>query len=375
MNEFAGRSTADEPPLHERIKTAARQSGFELVGIAPAITPEGIHHFLDWLEQGYAGEMEYLTRRAAAYDHPRHVMDGARSVVMLGMQYSAQQAAAPQNSGKPPLREDIADSEAGPTGVPARVARYALGRADYHDVIRERLKQLANAVKQVAPDCKTRGIVDTAPLLERDFARLAGLGWFGKNTMHINKQRGSWFFLAALLLDLELEYDAPHTSSHCGTCTRCLDACPTDAFVAPYVLDARRCISYLTIEHRGPIAGDLRPQIGDWIFGCDVCQEVCPWNRKAPPAVEPAFQPDRELSSIDAITFLTISGTEFQQRFGHTPLARPGRAGMARNAAIVAGNSGNASAIPALTFALNDPEEIVRDAAGWALERIGAAKQ
>ncbi|MBS0265591.1 MAG: tRNA epoxyqueuosine(34) reductase QueG [Planctomycetes bacterium] len=370
--EAEGRDDSSASGLSHLIKTAAQELGWDLVGIAPAVTPEGLHRFLDWLERDYAGEMHYMSRRAEAYSHPKHVLAGVRSVVMLGMHYAPEVTGQqpPETSVESAVPAAVGDPAVASAIVPARVARYASGSADYHDMLRERLRQLATAVKRVAPTCKTRGVVDTAPLLERDFARLAGLGWFGKNTMLINRRRGSWFFLAALLIDQELAYDNPHTSSHCGTCTRCLEVCPTDAFVAPYVLDARRCISYLTIEHRGPIAVELRPQMGDWLFGCDVCQEVCPWNRFAPPPTEPAFQPGLVGSALDATTFLQIDDEEFGRRFGHTPLARPGRAGLARNAAIVLGNSGQRAAVPVLTKALEDSSEIVREAAAWALERI-----
>jgi epoxyqueuosine reductase len=356
---------AVEVSLSKFIKTAAAQLGFELAGIAPAVTPGGIHQFLDWLDRGYAGEMGYLPRRESAYNHPRSVLDGVRSVVMLGLNYNPwesrrQSDGASQNV--PPERETPA--------IPARVARYALGQADYHDVIRGKLKQLASAVRRETPGCKVRGIVDTAPLLERDFARLAGLGWFGKNTMLINKRLGSWFFLAGLLTNLDLDYDEPHAASHCGTCTRCLDACPTGAFVEPYVLDARRCISYLTIEHRSAIPEELRAGIEDWLFGCDICQEVCPWNRKAPATTEPAFQTDPTLAALDAAQLLSLTDAEFEQRFGHTPLARPGRAGLVRNAAIVAGNSENVAAIPALSAALEDPDPLVRESAAWGLAQL-----
>jgi epoxyqueuosine reductase len=254
--------------------------------------------------------------------------------------------------------------------VKARIARYAQGSADYHDVIRGKLRELATFLRYEAPGCNVRGVVDTAPLLERDFARLAGLGWFGKNTMLINKRLGSWFFLAALLVDVELEYDAPHAASHCGTCTRCIDACPTGAFVEPYVLDARRCISYLTIEHRGAIAEELRPGMGDWLFGCDICQEVCPWNRKAPLSIDPAFAPRPELTGADAAALLSLTERDFRRQFGSTALSRPGRAGLVRNAAIVAGNSGNSIAKAPLAAALDDHSAVVRDAAGWALQRL-----
>lgn len=351
-------SVEHEVSLAARIKAEAHRLGFELVGVAPAVAPEGIHSLLEWLDRGYAGEMAYMERREEAYADPRHVMDGVRSVVMLGLNY---------NPGPGPDRSQPPRASA----VPARVARYAQGSTDYHDVIRGKLRELADLVKRESPGARCRGVVDTAPLLERDFARLAGLGWFGKNTMLINKRLGSWFFLAALLVDIELDYDPPHNASHCGTCTRCLDACPTGAFVAPYVLDARRCISYLTIEHRGPIAEHLRAEMGDWLFGCDICQEVCPWNRKAPVTAEPAFLPQPELTAVDAAAMLALSEDEFQQRFGHTALSRPGRAGLARNAAIVAGNSGKREAAEPLSAAANDPDPTVREAAHWALGTVG----
>jgi epoxyqueuosine reductase len=326
--------------LTTALKAEARRLGFELVGVAPAVTPTGIHEFLDWLDQGYAGQMTYLERRVEAYAHPRHVLDGVRSVVMLGINYNTQ---APRSRGGESCEEPRSTMETEgrnlAPAIPARIARYALGCADYHDVLREKIFSLAEFLRGESPACKARGIVDTAPLLERDFARLAGLGWFGKNTMLINKELGSWFFLAGLLVDVELEYDAPHSASHCGTCTRCLDACPTKAFVAPYVLDARRCIAYLTIEHRGPIPEEFREPIGDWLFGCDVCQDVCPWNRKAPASFDPAFQPQPELQSADAGALLTITDAEFHRQFAHTALSRPGRAGIVRNAEIVAGNA------------------------------------
>lgn len=336
----------------ERIKSESRRLGFDLVGFAPAASPPGFPDFRDWLERGFAGEMSYLPRREAAYEHPRHVLEGVRSVVMLGLNYCTvepQQVAAGQGM----------------------VSRYAWGDVDYHDVIHDKLARLAEWLQREVPGCRTRGVVDTAPLLERDFARLAGLGWFGKNTMLLNKRIGSWFFLAALLTDVELEPDAPHVAQHCGTCTRCLDACPTEAFVAPYQLDARRCISYLTIEHRGAIPHELRSGMGEWLFGCDVCQDVCPWNHKAPVSTEPAFQPVDDLHPVNAIELLSLDEAGFRDRFGHTPLARPKRSGILRNAAIVLGNRGDSLAVPALTQVLDDSEPVIRGAVAWALGRIG----
>ncbi len=343
------------------LKAEARRLGFDLVGVAPAVTPPGHPRFLDWLERGFAGEMGYLERRKDAYAHPSGVLPVVKSVVMLGMNYQTRGAGSIPTSS---------DSPSSPVTFPARVAAYARGGIDYHDLIRGRLKSLARFLHDRVQDCRTRGIVDTAPLLERDFARLAGLGWFGKNTMLLNKRAGSNFFLAGLLTDVILEYDEPHTSHHCGTCTRCLDACPTDAFPEPGVLDATKCISYLTIELKGPIPEPLRAGVGDWLFGCDVCQDVCPWNRKAPASHEPAFQPRSDLDPADAAAIMRMSPEEFDRQFRHTPLARPGRAGLLRNAAIVLGNSGDRNAIPILTAALNHEERLVREAAEWGLARL-----
>ena len=344
----------------DRLKSRARELGFDLVGIAPALTPAGIHPFRDWLDAGHAGEMAYLSNRADAYEHPRSVLEYVRSVVMLAINYNTQ------------TREQAAESAAKPqTGTQARVSRYAHGPADYHDVLRQKLQELAVTLHDEFPGCRTRGVVDTAPLLERDFGRLAGLGWFGKNTMLINKRLGSWFFLAALLTDVELEADTAHESAHCGTCTRCLDACPTDAFPEPYVLDARRCISYLNIELRGAIPEGMRDLMGDWLFGCDVCQEVCPWNTKAPVSAEPEFQPQPDLDPADAVALLRLDADAFRERFRTTPLWRPRRAGMLRNAAVVLGNCGEVSAVPTLAVVLSDEEPLVRGAVAWALGKLG----
>ena len=214
-----------------------------------------------------------------------------------------------------------------------------------------------------------RGVVDTAPLLEREFAQLAGLGWIGKNTLLLNQRVGSWFFLAALLSDLELEYDDAHTADHCGTCRACLDACPTDAFEDAYVLDPRKCISYLTIESRQPIPRELRAPLGDWLFGCDVCQEVCPWNHRAPVTGESSFHPLHGMTAVDLVELFELDDAQFRARFRHTPLWRPKRRGLLRNAAIVLGNQRAPGALGALVRGLNDCEALVRGAAAWALGR------
>ena len=347
--------------LTQRLKQTAREAGFDLVGVAPAAAPPGYPNFLEWLDRGYAGEMSYLERRREAYAHPSGVMPAVKSVIMLGLNYDTQAA-----------RERRATTEA--KQIP-RISAYAWGETDYHNIIRKRLKSLGRLLREQYPDAFTRGIVDTAPLLERDFARLAGLGWFGKNTMLINKRAGSFFFLAGLLTDIVLDYDEPHHAQHCGTCTRCLDACPTDAFPAPGVLDATRCISYLTIELKGSIPEPLRPRMGDWLFGCDICQDVCPWNRKSPVSDDPNFQPRADLNPADAIELLGLDQEAFKTRFRNSPLARPGRSGLLRNAAIVLGNAKETSAIPALRRALNETDPVIREAAVWALERIGGRSE
>lgn len=334
------------------IKQEAARLGFDLAGIAPAVSPPGFPDFQAWLRHGYAGKMVYLENREEAYKHPQHVLGSVKSMIMLAMNYRT---------------TDPAETAPGE----GRVSRYAWGKGDYHDLLRERLARLADFLHRERPGCRTRGVVDTAPLLERDFARLAGLGWFGKNTLFINKRTGSWMFLAALLTDVDLEYDAAHETSHCGTCTRCLDICPTDAFPEPYVLDARRCIAYLNIELRGPVPDELRSGMGDWLFGCDLCQEVCPWNKKAPISVEPMFQPRAELTHADACGLLRLTPAEFDGMFRGTPLTRPGRTGLLRNAAIVLGNSGERGFVPALMDALRDEEPLVRGAAAWGLGRLG----
>jgi epoxyqueuosine reductase len=341
------------PFLEERIKEYAHDLGFEIAGIAPATPADGFDRLQEWLEQGYAGEMSYMQRRAEARRHPASILPAVRSVIMVGMNY---------NNRGPRI-------EGGRTSSAGKVARYAQGM-DYHEVLRRKLNQLLARIRQEVPHCQGRGVVDTAPLLERDFARRAGLGWFGKNTMLLNKRLGSYFFLGALLLDIELQADPPHEAAHCGTCTACLDACPTQAFVAPGQLDSRRCISYLTIELRGPIPEELRAPMGDWLFGCDVCQEVCPWNRKAPPGLEPDLQPRPELATLQLIELLGLSEEEFRRRFRGTALMRSKRRGLLRNAAIVLGNRGDPASLLSLRKALCDSEPLVRDAARWAIERI-----
>jgi epoxyqueuosine reductase len=347
------------PPatLEERLKRRANELGFPLVGIAPAGPADDFGRLREWLARGFAGEMDYLHRHAEPRRHPSSMLPDVRRVVMVGMEYAGSGGQAAGSREEPSAPSSLLPAACPP--LPAKIARYARG-PDYHGVMRARLRQLLAWLRREVPGCRGRWVVDTAPLLERDFARRAGLGWVGKNTMLINKQRGSYFVLGALLTDLELTPDPPHTADHCGTCTACLDACPTQAFAGPGWLDARRCISYLTIELRGPVPEGLRPGLGDWVYGCDVCQEVCPWNRR-----------DRtEPEAVDPVELLGLTEEGFQRRFDGTALTRTGRAGLLRNAALVLGNAGDARALPALERATHDAEPLVREAAAWAIERI-----
>ena len=283
---------------------------------------------------------------------PGQVLPGARSVISLGVPYTA----------SAPIRETT------DTVPAARIATFAQG-LDYHDEIRNRLRALWAYLLQQAPGARGRYYVDTGPVLERELAQRAGLGWCGKNTCLINKRGGSFFFLAEIITDLALESDPP-ASSHCGTCRACLDACPTRALIAPNLLDARRCIAYLTIEHRGPIPRDLRPRMGQWIFGCDVCQQVCPWNRH-PYAPDPAFH-DRHPRDESLIELMGLGPEEFNRIFRGTAVKRAKRRGFLRNVAVALGNWGQEPAVPALTRALEDAEPLIRGHAAWAMGRIGS---
>lgn len=340
--------------LTQSLKAEADRLGFALSGCCQAVSPSGFVPLSNWIEAGYAGEMEYMKSRLHAYEHPRHVMDGAVSVLMLGMNYQTREP-APVQAGQ------------------GRIARYAWGTSDYHDLVHSRLKELKRFAMELTDECGqpvlARGVVDTAPLLEREFAQLAGLGWAAKNTMLINPQHGSWFFLAALLLNVPLEYDEPFAGFHCGTCTACLDACPTDAFVEPGKLDATKCISYLTIEHRSPIDSSWRAKMDDWILGCDVCQEVCPWNRKSSLSTEQAFEPLPGHDPIDLRALFWLTEDEFRARFRKTPLWRPRRRGILRNAAIAMGNRPDAGNLDALQRGIKDEESLVREATAWAIGR------
>jgi epoxyqueuosine reductase len=342
--------------LTAELKREAGRLGFALAGACPAVTPTGLHRFYEWLGAGFDGQMRYLRDRRTAYEHPQHVLDGVRSLLLLALPYRTEK---PQ----PPAPGE------------GRVSSYAWGSADYHDVIHERLRRLGDIVRRRVSKARVRGVVDTAPLLEREFAQLAGLGWVGKNTLLLSPRIGSWFFLAALLTDQELAYDEPFTQDHCGTCRACLDACPTEAFPRPYVLDATRCISYLTIELREAIPEELRHGMGDWIFGCDVCQEVCPWNHHSPHSLEDGFAPRDETNPVALAKLFELDDDSFRKWFRRTPLWRAKRRGILRNAAIVLGNQREKSAVPVLTAAIaREEDSVVREACAWALAEIAATQ-
>jgi epoxyqueuosine reductase len=327
------------------VKARARELGFDRVAIGPADPPEHGGALEAWLDAGYAGTMSYLDRGRAERLDPARLLPGARSVVAVSMSYN----------------KSTEDDWRG-------VSRYARGR-DYHDVIRPRLVELGEFIGSAAgAPVASRAAVDSSAVLERDLAARAGLGWIGKNTNLLTPSLGSYFFIGIVLTTAELPFDQ-REPDRCGTCTACLDACPTRAFVAPYVLDARRCISYLTIEHRGDIAGELADQIGEWVFGCDVCQEVCPWNRKAEPGHEPALEPSGSFGALESL--LELDREEFRARFRGSALTRTKRAGLLRNAAIVLANRGDRRAVGVLERALGDEDAVVRHAAAWALAKLG----
>lgn len=353
--------------LAAAIRAVAASEGFIACGFAPALDSQGYTDLVKWIDAGFAAEMNYFADRLEAYRHPRGVLPGARSVIALAYPYPALE----------PTPVNPTDAQRGRTL--GRVARYTWPGDDYHDVIHPKLKRICREIRDLRPDAHARGIVDTAPLMEREVAQLAGLGWRGKNTLLLNRNLGSYFFLACVLVDIELPADAPFEADHCGTCTACLDACPTGAFVGPHVLDASKCISYLTIESRELTPKPLRDAIGDWVFGCDVCQEVCPWNRKPTRRVMAAAagldgEGGTSLDSLRGRLELThlflLSDEEFREQFRGTPMWRTKRRGLLRNAAIVIGNEGHVDSLEALLLGLRDPEPMVRAACVWAVRKV-----
>lgn len=339
------------------LRAAALEAGFDLFGLAPAGPTPGADRFAAWLAAGNAGEMAYLARGAENRADPRLLLPGARWVAMVGVSYDS--LAVPASTLGDPSR--------------GRIARYAWG-ADYHDVLTPRLRALGEWV-----GARSRAWVDTGPILERAWAEQAGLGFIGRNTCLINRTRGSYFFLGAILIGDEIALeDSPEPATRkvnagCGACRRCLDACPTEAFPAPGVLDARRCISYLTIELKGSIPIELRPRMGNWIFGCDVCQEVCPYVRRyATPTGWQAFHPvDAERAAPRLLDALAWDRDAFNQRFRGTALKRAKWRGVMRNVCVAAGNWGDPACLPLLERHAHGEDVLVAEHAAWAIARIG----
>jgi epoxyqueuosine reductase len=359
------------PPkdLKERIKIKSNQLGFILAGVTTPEPPLHLSAFEDWLAQGRHATMNYL-----ADDHsrprradPRLILPGCKSILVLAIPYS---------SPLPSRISDKSKSQIQNTSVPeqergrGQVAAYAWG-ADYHIILPERLQALAAYIeRQVGQPVPHRWYTDTGPILERDLAQRAGLGWIGKNTCLISPKHGSYFLLAEIFLDLEIEPDLPFATDQCGTCTRCIEACPTDCILPDRTIDAGRCISYLTIELKEDISPELRPLTGDWVFGCDICQMVCPWNRFAAPEGDPAFRPREDTYHPRLIQELELTPKEFNHKFKDSPILRAKRRGYLRNVAVALGNEGNPEDIPALDKALKGAEPMVREHAAWAIERI-----
>ena len=345
--------------LSQRLKLYALELGFSGCGFAPATPSPDLDAYLHWLEAGRHGTMGYLSRadRIARRADPTLILPDARSLVMVSFDYYI--PLTPPNLTHQPFR--------------GRISNYAWG-ADYHPIMLNLLEELASFLKRtVGRAVTTRAYVDTGPILERSHARQAGLGFTGKNTLLIHPRRGSYFFLGEIITDYQLDNEETiPPMPGCGTCTRCLEACPTGAFPAPYILDARRCISYLTIEHKGPIPSDLRPLMSNWIYGCDICQEVCPWQRFAQPSPEEAFHP----ASLDNVApllsdLLQLTEASFAERYKGTALYRVRRERLVRNACVAAGNSGLPELAGYLIPLLRDTSPLVRAHAAWALGQLG----
>jgi epoxyqueuosine reductase len=338
--------------LKAQLVSFARQIGFDSCRIAACDTPAHATEFRQWLRHGAHGEMNYMQRGEEKRCDPQKVLSGAKSIVVLALNYFQ------RNAQKTP-RRGVA------TG---RIARYAWGD-DYHAVIEDKLDKVDHFLREFGGQQKC--YVDTGPILERDHAAQAGIGWHGKNTMLIDERLGTWFFLAEILTTLELPVDGP-VEDRCGTCERCIKACPTGAITAPHRLDARRCISYLTIELKGSIPLELRPLIGDRIFGCDDCLDVCPWNRFAQVSHETAFSARESTTGMALREYLRLSDAEFRQLFKNSPIKRIKRRGFLRNVCVALGNAGDLSDLSALEHAAADPEPLIAEHAGWAIEQIEA---
>jgi epoxyqueuosine reductase len=337
--------------IENQIKLHAADIGFDLSRITSADQPPHHHEFQNWLENGFNGEMHYLERHEPKRADLSKVLPNAKSVVCVALSYAQDEDVNRQN-----VEEDNPD-----TGVIARYARLN----DYHNIMWAKLENLLASINLLIPDVNGKVYCDTGPVSERDLAERAGIGWVGKHGSLISRKLGNWFFLGEIILDIELKPDQPE-SKHCGS-----SACPTQAIVAPYKLDARRCISYLTIELKGSIPIELRTLIGNRIFGCDDCLAVCPWNKFAKAAQSPELKARHDLKAPDLIDLLKLDENQFKQKFENSPILRTKRRGLARNVCVALGNSGNKESIPALNeAAVNDPEELVREHARWAIDRL-----
>ena len=340
----------DTGDLKQRLVAKARELGFVAVGVAPATDdPLRANRLEQWLDEGMHGSMEWMAARAEVRRGPHSMWPEARSVIALGMSYA-------------PESDPLAPCE-------AKISVYAQGR-DYHDTVKKALKALARWLVEQAPGTELKVFVDTAPVMEKPLGEAAGIGWQGKHTNLVNREHGSWLFLGAIYTTLELPPDEPHGAT-CGSCRACLDACPTDAFPQPYVLDARRCISYLTIEHAGPIPEEFREAIGARIYGCDDCLSVCPWNKFAATAHRhAAFAPREDLANPRLAELLALDDAGFRAMFSGSPIKRIGRNRFVRNCLVAAGNSGDATLAPQVSHLTADPDPVVAEAARWALERL-----
>jgi epoxyqueuosine reductase len=364
--------------LKQSIIEEARRLGFVLAGVTTPEPPPHASAFERWLAQGRHASMDYLAtdRSRQRRGDPRLILPECKSILVLAVPYSPPTPSLPPaNASTERLPSGTVSThleEVAPQGAEgaARIAAYARGD-DYHQVLPPRLEALVRFIEaQAGHPVENRWYTDTGPVLERDLAQRAGLGWIGKNTCLISPQHGSYFLLAEILLDLALQPDAPFTTDQCGTCTRCIEACPTDCILSDRTIDAGRCISYLTIELKEEIPADLRPRIGDWVFGCDICQQVCPWNRFAAPQGDPDLQSHEDNAEPQLIRELQTLPSEFNRRFKHSPVQRSKRRGYLRNVAVALGNTGTPDDLPALEKALHDPEPLVREHAAWAIERI-----
>jgi len=347
--------------LKVRLISFAREIGFDSCRIAACKAPPHAMEFREWLGESAHGEMNYMQRGEEKRCDPQKVLAGAKSIVVFALNYFQGNESG---IGFQPM-DDWQDAHATPAAT-GRIARYAWGD-DYHEVIAEKLDKIDNFLREFGGEQKC--YVDTGPVLERDYAAQAGIGWHGKSTMLIDQRLGTWFFLAEILTTLELPADEP-VPNHCGTCERCITACPTGAITAPHRVDARRCISYLTIELKGVIPLDLRPLIGDRIFGCDDCLDACPWNRFAQESREAAFSARRSTTEMSLREYLELSDAEFRALFRNSPIKRIKRRGFLRNVCVALGNAGDISDIPALERAARDPEPLIAEHARWAIDRI-----